>query len=177
MENATIRKELIKMRESLNLEYIKEHSLKMTEDIISDEHYKNSDTIYIYLPIRNEIDTEYIIRRALHDGKTVAVPVVLTSGDMVFESIEGNPGFHKDRYQILEPKYNPMKIVDKPGLMIVPVVAFKGNKRLGYGRQYYNNYLGNRKNLYTIGVGYDFQECQDISFDDRDISLDENRSY
>ena len=150
----------------------------MTEDILSDSHYQESDTIYLYLPYRNEIDTESLVTHALKDGKSVAVPMLLSSGDMVFGKIEDNCRFHQGRYKVIEPIYNPKLVTDKEGLMIVPLVGYHGKNRIGFGCQYYNNYLKHRKNLYTIGVGYKFQEVYDnIEFAEEDIPLDEIRGY
>lgn len=177
MDLSEIRASLLSKRDNLSEEYIAMKSSKMTKDIRSDIHYKEANIIYLYSPFRNEISTEELIVKALNDGKTVALPATLTKGDMVFIRIDGNPGFHKGKYKILEPIYDPKRVIDGDGLMIVPLVGFSGKKRIGYGRQYYNNYLNNRKSLYTIGIGYDFQEVETIPFDERDIELDEIRSY
>lgn len=177
MNLVEIRKELILKRKELTSEYVELKSSLMTEDIINDKHYIESDVIYVYLPKNNEISTEKLIVKALKSNKTVAVPVVLTSGDMVFEKIDDLQSFHYNRYHILEPKYDAKLIVDKQGLMLVPLVGFYGNKRIGYGGQYYNNYLTNRRNLYTIGIGYSFQEIEELPYDERDIPLNEIRTY
>lgn len=173
------RNELLKTRQALTSDYIKEKSLRMTEDILSDERFRKANVIYVYWPINNEIDTEYIIVEALRQKKSVALPIVLSSGDMVFGRIDGNPGFKKSsRFHIMEPKYDPRIVIDKPGLMLVPIVGFTGKTRIGYGKQFYNNYLSNRQDtLYTIGVAYDFQKVEGIEPDARDVELNEIRSY
>lgn len=173
-----IRDNLLEKRNDLQSDYIKEKSLKMTQDILSDSHYKECKYLYVYSPIHNEIDTNYLIVKALQDDKVVCLPVVLTSGDMVFCQVNKTQNFRIDRFHILEPSFDPKTIVDQPGLMIVPLVGFSGKKRVGYGMQYYNNYLSSRKEfLYTIGVAYDFQENDELTFSDKDIPLNEIRSY
>lgn len=173
-----IRKELIEKRSLLSNEYIKEKSLDMTKDILNDSHYKESKYIYIYSPIKNEIDTNYLIVKALQDDKIVALPSILSSGDMVFCQVNKTSKFYIDRFKILEPVFDSKTIVDQKGLMIVPLVGFYKNHRLGFGKHYYNNYLSNRKDtLYTIGIGYKFQENDQLTFSDRDIPLNEIRAY
>lgn len=167
----------MKRRNLLSADVIREKSLAMTADILSTTQYQKTSYLYLYMPIHNEIDTQYLIVEALNAGKTVAVPIVLSSGDMVFGRIDGNPGFHANRYHILEPQYNPKIVIDKPGLMLVPVIGFSGKKRLGYGKNYYNNYLRGRNYLYTIGVAYSFQESDDIPDEPGDVALDEIRAY
>lgn len=175
---AAVRKELIARRKALSSEYIKEKSLKMTADITNDPLYKECHYLYAYSPINNEIDTNYLIVKALQDDKVVCLPIMLSSGDMVFGQVNKTTSFRREKHQILEPVLDPKIIVDRPGLMIVPLVGFCGRKRIGYGMQYYNNYLATRRDIiHTIGVAYDFQENKGIDFDDRDIDLDEIRSY
>lgn len=150
----------------------------MTDDILQTEEYKKNRYLYIYSPINNEIDTNYLIVKALQDDKIVSLPVILSSGDMVFCQVNKTTNFRIDRFKILEPVLDPKTIVDQPGLMIVPLVGYSGTKRMGYGKQYYNNYLSSRREyIYTIGVGYDFQREDSIIFSQKDIPLDEIRAY
>jgi 5-formyltetrahydrofolate cyclo-ligase len=173
-----IRARLIEQRKGLSLEYVKEKSLEMRDDILNSENYKKCKYLYIYSPINNEIDTNYLIVKALQDEKVVCLPVILSSGDMVFCQVNKTTNFRVDRFNILEPTLDPKTIVDQPGLMIVPLVGFKGTRRIGYGKQYYNNYLCNRKEyIYTIGVAYEFQKEDDLTFTDKDIPLNEIRVY
>lgn len=173
-----IRTVLFEKRKNLSNDYIKEKSLLMTEDILSDPRYKECKYLYVYSPVHNEIDTNYLIVKALQDDKIVCLPVILSSGDMVFCQVNKTQNFRIDRFHILEPMLDPKTIVDQPGLMIVPLVGFYKNNRIGYGMQYYNNYLSSRKDMiYTIGIAYDFQENEGLSFSEKDIPLNEIRSY
>lgn len=179
MELSQIKKNLLEQRTVLAKEFIKDKSIRMMKDIVNDKRYQEAKTIYIYMPSHNEIDTEYLMIKALQDGKKVAAPVVMTSGDMFFENISGNPGFHKSRHDFLQPNIDPKLIVDEPGLMIVPLYGCHEKTALSVASRYYGNYLLNRKsNLYTIGVGYDFQEVDSAFAEDVEtIELDEVRVY
>ena len=87
MEIKEIRKELIAKREQLSPSVIRESSITMTQDLLNHPQFQQFDTIYIYLPVRNEIDTSYLITKALQANKTVAVPVILSKEDMVFQKM------------------------------------------------------------------------------------------
>lgn len=138
---------------ALTGEQIREKSLKRTNDIVNSQKYKESDVIYIYLPVDGEIDTEYLIVRALQDNKVVASPIFISSQDRVFARIDGNPGFRKGRGDRLEPLYQTKLIIDQPGLRIVPIEKIADEYVQDI--HYYGNYISNRKkNLYTIAVGY-----------------------
>lgn len=179
MEISQIKESQQKQRFALSKEFVKEKSIRMMNDIIRDKHYKEAQTIYIYMPLENEMDTEYLIIKALQDGKTVAAPVALTSGDMFFENIVGNPGFHKSRFDFLQPNIDPKLIIDEPGLMIVPLYSCYQNAILSIASPYYKNYLLHRKEeVYTIGVGYDFQKLEsEIPENEERLELDEVRVY
>ncbi len=138
----------------LTSEQIKDKSRKRAREIVQDSHYKSSEVLYIYLPdgAENEIDTQYLIVKALQDGKIIASPIFISSQDRVFARIDGNPGFRRGRRNSLEPLYQTKLVIDKPGLRIVPREKIAEEDRNGI--HYYENYLSNRKNLYTIAVGY-----------------------
>lgn len=182
MTKNEMRNALREKRFSLESEFIRDSSMKMLEDITSDPAYQNAEILYVYVPTANEIDTNALIARAFKDEKKVAVPVCISSEDMVFQALEDKQKFCKNRYEILEPVYNPNAVIDGPGLMIVPIVGAVGKYRLGMGKNYFNNFLKDRPYIHTIGVGYDFQRIEessvDFSFlDERDILLKEIRTY
>ena len=178
MEIKEIRESLLTKRRALSAEFIKEKSLRMTDDILQNPHYQACKYLYVYSPINNEIDTNYLIVKALQDEKIVCLPTILTKGDMVFCQINKTSQYRINKFNIIEPNLETKTIVDKPGVMIVPLVGFYKNYRLGYGKQYYNNYLANRLDtLFTIGVAYDFQRCDAFPITDKDVPLNEIRTY
>lgn len=133
-------------------EQIREKSLLRTQEILQDPHYKEAQVIYIYRPSNQEIDTEYLIVKALQDNKILASPIYISSQDRVFARIDGNPGFRKGRCNTLEPLYQTKLVIDKPGLRIVPMEKLREDDE--NGNHYYQNYLANRKDIYTIAIGY-----------------------
>ena len=61
--------------------------------------------------------------------------------------------------------------------MLIPLLAFDlQNNRLGYGKGFYDRYLGkflkNRKNITTIGVAFSFQKYNKLPVSRLDIKLD-----
>lgn len=58
------------------------------------------------------------------------------------------------------------------GLLIVPLVGFnKSNYRMGYGMNFYNNFLS-VNHIQTIGIAYSLQKNDNINITNRDIKLD-----
>ena len=76
---------------------------------------------------------------------------------------------------MLEPYFRSKSLV--PNALLVPLLAFDDkNNRLGYGKGYYDKYLGkylkSNKNILTIGVAFSFQKYNKIPTTRSDVKLD-----
>ena len=78
--------------------------------------------------------------------------------------------FERGQFNILEP-IGRKASKDEIDLIIVPLLFFdKYNNRMGYGRGYYDRYLKDYKGI-TVGVGYYFQEVEEIDTKPTDVKL------
>ena len=80
-----------------------------------------------------------------------------------------------NKYGFLEPITKEKKV--NPDLIVVPVVAFdRFNNRLGYGKGYYDKFLGKylkkRKKIITVGLAFSFQKYKKIPASEHDVRLD-----
>jgi 5-formyltetrahydrofolate cyclo-ligase len=72
-----------------------------------------------------------------------------------------------------EPTTNTIIHSQDISVMLVPIIAFnKSNHRLGYGLNFYNNFLQEEQNIYTIGLAYDFQLNNEFTTTKKDKPLD-----
>lgn len=139
--------------------------------------FKETRVLYSYLSLGNELDTEFLNEEAIKAGKVVAVPVTEANA-MRFVSLRPEAPLTKGQFGIREPSgKGRLPTIDRPGLMIVPLVGYQGRYRIGYGKGYYDRYLKTHGGLYTIGVCYTFQRAQGIVFSSADIPLDEIRTF
>lgn len=119
--------------------------------------YKNSDIIFTYVSKSIEVDTVELIKKALSDGKRVAVPRCIDgTREMDFYFIKSVNDLEKGSFGVLEPKTDVCeKVTDfSKGLCIVPGMSFDtGGYRLGYGKGYYDRFLS-KFNGKTAGVCY-----------------------
>ena len=104
-------RELVKnQRLMLGLENINELSKIIIDAYCSLESYKNADVIMPYYSKDYEINTKTLIKRAINDGKVVAVPKLLIDefgeGYMVFVKIDEKTNFNKAHYNLEEPESN-----------------------------------------------------------------------
>lgn len=135
--------------------------------------YINASVVYIYKSIRNETCTDYIIRHALENQKTVALPKVM-GDDLFFYKITSLCDLSLGYQGIPEPLPDAQKIIDTDeGIIFVPGVAFDNKcNRCGYGKGFYDRFLSKHPRLYKTGLAFSFQIFEDLEFNSNDIPLD-----
>jgi len=141
--------------------------------------YKDADTIFAYSAIKNEVLCEYLIEKAIADGKKVALPRVINSDDdieMQFFYVDGDTELENGFMGIYEPDedYSNLAVPSGKTLIILPGIAFDKNfSRIGYGKGFYDRYLSlYGENAQSIAICYDFQLFEKIPSDEHDIPAD-----
>jgi len=127
--------------------------------------YREEELLLTYVSIGSEVDTKELIQYALNDGKKVAAPrCVENTRDMDFYLIKSLDDLELGSFGVMEPiKERCEKLEDfSKGVCIVPALAFdKRGYRLGYGKGYYDKFLGNFGGR-IIGVCYSFCMCDEL---------------
>ncbi len=165
-----IRKEILKHRRSLTEEEIRSGSHAIAEKILSMEVYQKAEAVYLYIDCKGEASVREIYEAALRDDKRIAAPRV-HGEDMTFYYIHSmeedlEPGY----FAIPEPKTSLPEATDETALLLVPGVGFDPEcHRLGYGKGFYDKYLFDKRNLHTIGIGFDCQMVSLIESNETDI--------
>ena len=127
-----------------------------------------------YLPFRNEFSTNL-----LNDGFAkldfkLSLPCInKKDSSMIFRSYKSNKDLVSNSYGIMEPSQDSEEAV--PSIIIVPLVAFSlTGYRLGYGGGYYDRYIEKNlenKDFVTIGLGFSFQEYDNLPHEKHDQKL------
>lgn len=171
MEKKEIRKQALKARDNLTLEYRSAADDKIYQKLISMECYQNSELLMVYINYKSEVNTKRLIEKAWKDKKRVAVPKVLsTNGEMEFfeisslnETVKGYMGIEEP--DITEKEPVNIKTSGIKTLMVMPGAAFDSEcSRIGYGGGFYDRYLKKYSCdcLDTIAVCYAIQIVQSI---------------
>lgn len=157
----SIRKELLKKRNTLTEEDCQNYSKMIEKQLLSSEQYRNAQILLIYAAYQKEVSTYGIIKHALCDGKKVFCPKVLRPEVMEFYQIFSLDDIIAGYKNIPEPKIieTPYDNINQQrSLMILPLVGFDSYKnRLGYGGGFYDRYLQQLSGMKSIGLGF---ECQ-----------------
>lgn len=109
--------------------------------------WRDAETIFCFVPLRDEPDTLPLLRLALAQGKRLVVPRVLGGGRMELVTLDGLDALRPRAYGILEPVGGTVVQDLGPGaLALVPCLAADHTgRRLGRGGGYYDRFLGNYK--------------------------------
>ncbi|BDB02447.1 5-formyltetrahydrofolate cyclo-ligase [Clostridium botulinum] len=175
---AILRKEIINVRKSLTLEEKTQKDIIIKDKLQKNSLYKESKFIFIYVSLKDEVDTHAIIKEGLRNGKRICVPKVISiqEGMVAIEIKDFSELIECGPYKILEPK-NFENIVDSKeiDLAILPGLAFdnKGG-RLGYGGGFYDRFIPKlKKEVSKIALAYDFQILKEVPKDAHDVLVDE----
>lgn len=107
--------------------------------------YRRARQVLVYVSTAIEVDTHQIIRRALEDGKRVAVPrCIPNTREMEFYYIDSLEELKPGSFGVYEPEPIPQKLVTDlaDGLCIIPAFCYDyDGYRLGYGKGYYDRFL------------------------------------
>ena len=94
-----IRAKILKMRQALPKEEVREKSLRIMRRIEETETFKNADNLLAYIDFRGEVATGTLIEKAWELGKKVYVPRV-AGKEMEFDQIHSFEDLEKGAYGI-----------------------------------------------------------------------------
>lgn len=172
MDKKAFRREISTKKRAMSLEQIEEASHRLCEKFLASEAYQRAQSIYGYLSYNQEVRTEEILRRALADGKRVAVPKVF-GDDMKFLWIDDLDHIAPGAFNIPEPIADDPEADDFTALILMPGLAFDPEgHRLGYGGGFYDRYLAEHHDHTLVALCYDFQLFDHLETEAHDIPVD-----
>lgn len=164
-----MRRFFLNLRREMGKELIEEYSDKIYQNLIKTDLYENASTIFVYVSMDKEINTEKIIRKALADGKEVYVPFI-EEKSMKANKLEKYEDLVEGKFKIKTTKSNIS--LENPDLTLVPGLTFdKSKNRIGYGGGYYDKFLANSKTT-SLGLFMSPFESLEIPTEEYDMDLD-----
>lgn len=173
----SIRKEVLKKRDSINPALRKVKDLFIRQRLFSLPEFINAKTIFFYAAFRSEVETLGMIRASLEWGKKIVLPKVDTENRRLklYEIRDVNelmPGC----MGIPEPSVPEERLrgLDDIDLVVIPGAGFDvcGN-RLGYGAGYYDILLAQmKKKISIVAPAYEEQIVERIPAAEHDVRID-----
>lgn len=160
---------MLQKRDSISDDFMTIASRQIQKNLKKIQAYYEAGTIACYYSIGSEVRTGNIIQEALSFGKTVSLPRV-EGGSLVFYNVRGPEDLEIGEFGIMEPKQSCPK-TDKFDVVLVPAVAMTNDgQRLGYGKGYYDRFLGN-VDAVTIALTYSKTLVKNIPRTDGDVLI------
>jgi len=173
-----LRKEVLARRNLLTKEEQAKKSEAIHRRLLSLPAWEEATFVMIYVSFGSEVSTDYLIKKALTQGKMVAVPYCYREErKLIASKIYDYPGDLIPRtWGILEPRPEALRPIDPRliDLCLVPGVAFDifGN-RLGYGAGYYDGFLPSlRAGTPKIALAFEIQIVNTVFPTPRDVPVD-----
>lgn len=140
--------------------------------------YRDAVLILFYVSFRSEAATPELVRRALADGKRVAVPKVFRAERMLrFYSIDSPDELRPGYMGIPEPEVDSTREIDPAdaGMIVMPGAAFdRSGSRIGYGGGYYDKMIASlgRPKPVLVALAHDVQIVDAVPAEPHDQRVD-----
>ena len=172
MNKQELRQAIRARKRAMTEEDILRRSEFLAEKFARSNAYRAAKTIYGYLPYNQEVRTVPMLRRALEEGKRVAVPKVY-GDDMKFIYLDDLSQVAKGYAGIPEPVADGPVAQDETALVLMPGLAFdRAGHRIGYGGGFYDKFLAREPHHPTLALCYDFQVQEALQTEEFDIPVD-----
>ena len=141
--------------------------------LCSSSDYLLTEGVLTYVSTDIEVDTLKLIKRALCDNKSVAIPRCLEGNDMEFCVIGCLDDLQDGKFGIKEPKKYCQKVTDfSDYICITPCLTVDKNLfRLGYGKGFYDKFFSKYQVL-KVGICYSFCLVDELPVNSFDKRLD-----
>jgi len=120
-------------------------------------------TVFLFLSMKSEIETQSLLEAALLDGKKVFAPRVEEEILVFYQVVSDRGPWQSGPFGIKEPPGGTQAGAgDFPALILTPGLAFDGEgRRMGRGRGYYDRFFAQldkeEREYHALGICMDFQ--------------------
>ena len=137
--------------------------------------YRQCESVMFYLAMKDEVQTDLMIKDALWRGKQVCVPLLGEKyGEMEAAGITSLDSLIVGKYGLKMPDPDRTKIIFPASIqmVVVPGVAFdrEGN-RLGLGAGYYDRFLPETVDSVLVGMAWSCQLMDTLPHAEHDIRM------
>ncbi len=150
-----LRSHYAKLREKISLPALNSASLVLTNRLLElpiwDFHYYH---IFLQIEEKKEINTSFLLSVLHGKDKNVVIPKIESSTELRHFLLTDNTVLKKNSWNVPEPVDGLEVPVEKIDVVFLPLMAFdKLGNRLGYGKGFYDEFLGQcRPDVIKVGL-------------------------
>ena len=149
-----------------------DYANSITEQVLKLAEIKNARTIFIYISYASEVHTHALIKALLKAGKTLAVPKIVNSDDMVAETFSSWEDLVPGEVGLLTPA-NSEPCNEPFDVALIPGLGFTlSGHRMGFGRGYYDKWFAQNKVNHKIALAFEAQLVDEIPIEDTDVLME-----
>lgn len=176
-DKSRLRRILREKRDALSTEEIRQASTRIQKHLLDQEQIRQAQSVMLYLPCKNEVDTWLLAEHFWAHGAEVLLPrccdTCLSVMDIYVvtnrqEIAPGRHGIPEPRPELTQRILRP-----KPEVILLPALAFdRLGHRLGFGLGYYDRFLSTLDaRPLLIGMAYAFQILDHLPADPWDVPV------
>jgi 5-formyltetrahydrofolate cyclo-ligase len=167
-----LRKKMLEARRQHTKEYKRVHAQSICKAIWKYVRTEKVKTVHSYIPLNDEVDLLPLLQKLLKHDISLIVPKTLSNFRLQHLKVKSLAKLHSGLFRT---KYPVQTEVYKGtyDLILVPGLCFDPSGiRLGYGKGYYDRFLGSQLNVVKAGVCFPFQVVEHIPNEDHDVKMD-----
>ena len=166
-----IRKRVLDERFAMVPEERRARSRAIEQRLFDLPEFRAASVILFFASFQSEVETHFMIRRALAEGKRVVLPKVKGKELVLLEIRNFDEDVLPGAWGIPEPERGTPVLLKDIGLIVVPGAVFdeQGN-RIGYGAGYYDRMLPAYSGP-TVALAYELQVLPSVPADQHDIPV------
>ncbi len=171
-QKKAVRQKIKQLQQKMSPAKIKETSQKISKQLKNIVQFHQAKSLFIYLAAEDEVQTLPLIKNLLAHNKIVTVPKIFDQQTIAPVRIKDTAALTKNKFGILEPdseeKYSgTIETALVPGLAFTPA-----GDRLGRGNGYYDRYLAQNPDIFTIGLAFEEQILPELPSTANDQKID-----
>lgn len=174
-----IRSELLNKRKNLNHDWVIQASHTIQQKVLNLNEFYTAQTVFCYISIDNEVDTNLIIKQCWKMNKKLYVPVFVSAINQ-YRAVKfaSDMTLVTGRKGIPEPSLNDETCdfihIEEIDIAIVPGVAFDEScGRLGWGAGVYDKLLASHKiHALKLGLAFEIQIIDKVPIENSDVYMD-----
>lgn len=175
----SLRTETLARRDRLTDRLRREHSERISSRLLAADVVQSSNSIFIYVSFRSEVETVALIRRLIGMGKRVSVPLTRVAEKRLDIVVLEDPDRDLAPGYCAIPEPTPAVAAantiapEALDLIILPGSVFdERGGRLGYGGGYYDRLLAMVPNAARYGLAFELQVVKRLTLQPHDQLVD-----